>query len=105
ICAAESRGKRRQPQAAAELEHPEASQLAPGDVAREGEPARPELGPVRHELLFVECRLVDQLFGARRTEDRKAQAGRELDLLLDEVLRQSVAKRSTGTPSGSLSWA
>jgi hypothetical protein len=31
--------------------------------------ARPQLGPVRQELLLVERRLVDQLVGARRAED------------------------------------
>ena len=79
--------------------------LPPGDVACEREPARPQLGPVRQELLLVECRLVDQLFGARRAEDLQAQARRELDLLLDERLGQSAANRSTGTPSGSPSCA
>jgi hypothetical protein len=99
------RSQRRQPEAAAELDRPQAVQLAPGDVAGEREPTRPELGPVRQEFLLIEGGLVDQLVCARRTEDRQAQVGGELDLLLDEVLRQSVAKRSTGTPSGSLSCA
>jgi hypothetical protein len=52
-------------------------------VPRENESARPELGPVRQELLLVECRLVDQLLCARRPQDRKPKAGAELDLLLD----------------------
>jgi hypothetical protein len=77
--------------------------VAGGDVPREGEAARPELGPVRQELLLVERRLVDQLVGARRTEDLDAQAVPELDLLLDEI--QSFANRSTTTPSGSRSCA
>ena len=68
-------------------------------MASEGEAARPELGPVRQELLLVERGLVDQLVRARRAEDLEALAVPELDLLLDEV--QSAAKRSTGTPSGS----
>jgi hypothetical protein len=72
-------------------------------VARKSEPTRPELGPVRQELLLVERRLVDQLVRARRTEDLEAQTVAELDLLLDEV--QSAANRSTGTPSGSWSCA
>ena len=54
-------------------------------MAREREAARPELRPVRQELLLVERRLVDQLLGARRTEDLEAQAVPELDLLLDKV--------------------
>jgi hypothetical protein len=52
-------------------------------VPREGEAARPELGPVGQELLFVERRLVDQLLGARRAQNREPKAGAELDLLLD----------------------
>jgi hypothetical protein len=55
-------------------------------VTRESQSARPELGPVGEELLLVERRLVDQLVGARRTEDLETQAvDAELDLLLDEV--------------------
>jgi len=72
-------------------------------MARKRETARPELGPVRQELLLVESRLVYQLIGARRTEDLEAQSGRELDVVFDEV--QSAANRSTGTPSGSRSCA
>jgi hypothetical protein len=52
-------------------------------VARESEAARPELGPIREELLLVERRLVDQLFCARRPQDRQPQAGTELDVLFD----------------------
>jgi hypothetical protein len=69
----------------------------------EREAARPDLGPVREELLLVEGCLVDQLLGTRRPQDLEAQAGCELDLVLDEL--QSAAKRSTGTPSGSRSCA
>ena len=79
------------------------AQLTRGDVARERQAARPELGPVRQELLLVERRLVDELVGARGTEDLEAQPLPEVDLLLDEV--QSAAKRSTPTPSGSRSCA
>jgi hypothetical protein len=77
--------------------------VACGDVPRESQPARPELGPVRQELLLVEGRLVDQLVGARGTEDLETQAVPEVDLLLDEI--QSAANRSTPTPSGSVSCA
>ena len=77
--------------------------LATGDVTCEGEAARPELGPVRQELFLVERRLVDQLVGARRTEDLETQPVPELDLLYDEV--QSAANKSIGTPSGSRSCA
>ena len=99
VGAAERRGERRQPEPTAELEDLQPAQLASRDVAGKCEAARPELGPVRQELLLVERGLVDQLLRARRAEDLEAQAVPELDLLLDEV--QSAAKRSTGTPSGS----
>ena len=89
------------PQPSSRTRSPRSSRA--GDVAREREAARPELGPVRQELLLVERRLVDQLVGARRAEDLEASARPELDLLLDEV--QSAANRSTGTPSGSRSCA
>ena len=96
-------GERRQPEAAAELEHTQPLQVAPRHVPRERQAARPELGPVGKELLLVERRLVDQLVGAGRTEDLEPQPAPELDLLLDEV--QRAANRSTGLPSGSRSCA
>jgi hypothetical protein len=52
-------------------------------MAGKRDSARPELGPVRQELLLVERRLVDQLLCTRRPEDRQPKAGAELDLLLD----------------------
>jgi hypothetical protein len=52
-------------------------------MPRQGEPAWPELGPVREELLLIERRLVDQLLCARRSQKRQPQAGAELDLLPD----------------------
>ena len=103
VGAAQRGGERGQPEPAAELENAQPVRLELRDVPREGETARPELGPVGQELLLVERRLVDQLLRARRTEDVETQSGRELDLLLDEA--QSVANRLTGTPSGSLSCA
>ena len=103
---AQRRGERGQAEAAAELHDTPPAQLEARDVAREGEPARPQLGPVGQELLLVERRLVDQLVGARRPQDREPQPGGELDLLLDEVQDSDrAANRSTGTPSGSLSCA
>ena len=101
--AAQRRGECGQPETAPELEYPTTGERKPGDVPRKGEPARPELGPVREELLLVERRLVDQVVGARRTEDLEPEPVPELDLLLDEV--QRVANRSTGLPSGSRSCA
>ena len=105
LTAAERCRERRETEPAAELEHFPAAELEARYMPGESEAAGPQLRPVREELLFVERRLVDQLLGARRPEDRKAQARPELDPLLDERLRQSAAKRSTGTPSGSLSCA
>ena len=96
-------GERRQSETAAELENPQPVQLPCRDVAGEREAARPQLGPVGQELLLVEGRLVDQLLGARRPEDRQAPTERKLNFRFDEV--QSGANRSTGTPSGSLSCA
>ena len=77
------RRERRQPEATAELEHPTCAQLEARDMAGKRDSARPELGPVRQELLLVERRLVDQLLCTRRPEDRQPKAGAELDLLLD----------------------
>ena len=97
------RDRGRQPQPAAQLQDSHPLQLPRRDVTGEGEAARPELGPVRQELLLVERRFVDQLLRARWAKDLEPQAVPELDLLLYEV--QSAAKRSTGTPSGSRSCA
>src|SRR5262249_5725162 len=105
VGAATRSGERRQPEAAAELQDPQPAELARREVACQSETAGPELRPVRQELLFVERRLVHQLLRARRPEDLDAQVGRELDVLLDEWGRQSAAKRSTPTPSGSVSCA
>jgi hypothetical protein len=80
---AESRSKRGQTQSSAELDDAHAAELERLDVAGEREAARPELGPVRQELLLVEGRLVDQLVGARRAQERQRPAG-ELELLLDQ---------------------
>ena len=85
VGATECSGEGGQPEPAAELENPQAPYLARGEVPREGQSARPELGPVGQELLLVERLLVDQLLGARRAEDLETQAVPELDLLLDEV--------------------
>jgi hypothetical protein len=52
-------------------------------MPREGEATGPELGPIGQELLLVERCLVDQLFGARRPQNRQPKACAELDLLLD----------------------
>jgi len=101
--ATERRGQRRESEPAAKLERAQPMQVAGRHVPREGEAARPELGPVGQEFLLVERRLVDQLVGTGRPEDLEAPAVPELDLLLDEL--QSAANRSIGTPSGSRSCA
>jgi len=98
--AAERGGEGRQAEAGAELEDAEAAHVDRRDVLGKGNPARPQLGPVRQELLDCERLLVDQLFGARRTEQGQRPTG-ENELLFD----QSAANRSTGTPSGSRSCA
>src|SRR5207237_1342612 len=99
-CAAQGGGERRQAQARAELEHARAGEILLRNDSGEGDPARPQLRPVRHELVLVERLLVDEVVGARRPEQCQLSPG-ELEGLLD----QSAAKRSTGTPSGSASWA
>ena len=56
--------------------------------SRERDAARPELRPVRQELLVVERRLVDQLVRARRPQQRQRGTGqfeRFLDLHSDSV--------------------
>ena len=80
---AESRSKRGQAEPSAELDDTHAVELERLDVAGEREAARPELRPVRQELLLVEGRLVDQLVCARRAQERQRPAG-ELELLLDQ---------------------
>ena len=49
----------------------------------ERDAARPELGPVRQELVLVERLLVDQLIRVRRPQERDAPPG-ELECLLDQ---------------------
>jgi hypothetical protein len=105
VGATQGGGERGEPEPAAEFENAPSGEIERRGVPRQGETAGPELGPVGQKLFLVECRVVDQLLGARRSEDVEAQAEPELDLLLDERGRQSVANRLTGTPSGSLSWA
>ena len=58
--------ERGQPEAGAELEHAHGREVERRRRARERDPARPELRPVRQELVIVERRLVDQLVRARR---------------------------------------
>jgi hypothetical protein len=55
----------REPDAAAELEHASAGQVSLCQVPRQGDRARPELGPVREPLVAVEVFVVDQ--GVRRS--------------------------------------
>jgi len=48
---------------------------------REREAARPELRPVGQELVLVERLLVDQLVGARRSQERELAARQDEPLL------------------------
>jgi hypothetical protein len=75
--------ERGQPEARAELDDAPTRDVERPDDARQRDPARPELGPVREELLLVEGGLVDQLVGARWAQERQ-RPPRELDLLLDQ---------------------
>ena len=68
----ERRRERRQPQAAADFEHPPAVVRQADDVTGERDPARPELGPVRDELVLPEAILVDQALGVVRAGDRSS---------------------------------
>jgi hypothetical protein len=52
-------------------------------VAGEREAARPQLRPVRQELVALERGLVDQLLCVRRPQNRQTQPAGELDLLFD----------------------
>src|SRR4051794_18136049 len=83
VGAAKRCGKRGQAEPRAELDDPRAIERKRLDEATERDAARPELRPVRQELLLVERGLVDQLVGARRTQERQRPAG-ELELLLDQ---------------------
>jgi hypothetical protein len=100
VGAAARGGPRRQAEAGAELEHAPTADIERRDMVGEGNAARPQLGPVRQELLDLERLLVDQLLGARRPQEGQRPACDD-ELLFD----QSAAKRSTGTPSGSRSCA
>jgi hypothetical protein len=57
--------------------------VARRDVLCQRDAARPQLRPVREELLVLEERLVDQLVGARRAEQRQRLPG-EVERLLDQ---------------------
>jgi hypothetical protein len=98
VGAPERRRERRKPEPGPELEYPQPGHFEAGDRFGQGEAARPELRPVRKELVLVEGGFVDQLVGARRTQKRHLPSG-DRERLLD----QSAAYRSTGTPSGSRS--
>ena len=75
--------KRGQAEPRAELDDPCALEPERLDETGERNATRPELRPVRQELFLVERRLVDQLVGARRAQERERPAC-ELELLLDQ---------------------
>ena len=83
VGAEERCSKRGQAEARAELDDPCALEPERLDEAGERNPARPELRPIREELFLVERRLVDQLVGARRAQERQ-RAACELELILDQ---------------------
>ena len=66
---AQRRRERRKAEPAAELDHLAAREVEPRNVARKRESARPELRPVREELLLVERGLVNQRLGIRRAQE------------------------------------
>ena len=75
------------PEPAAELERAGAAQRAAGDRAGERERARPQLGPVRQELLALERVLVEQRLGVARPQQPQVAAV-DRDHLLDEVVHR-----------------
>ena len=83
VAAAECGCERRQAETRAELEDPEAGQVPLADETGKCDAARPELGPVRQELVLVERRFVYQLVGARRARERHLPAC-ELECLVDQ---------------------
>ncbi len=83
--AGERGGDARQPEAAAELERPRSLQRPAADRPRQRERARPQLGPVREELLLLERVLVEQRLGIARPQQPQVAAV-ERDDLLDEVV-------------------
>ncbi len=78
----ESGCERRQAQTAPELEHALSPEVEVGDLAREHDPGRPQVGPVREELVGLEPRLVDQAVWIDRTshdERERTDADRLVD--------------------------
>ena len=63
------------PEPRAELEHAQAAHVEAGHDLGKRHAARPELRPVREELVLVEGGLVDQLVGTRRAEEAELPAG------------------------------
>ena len=80
---AERRRERRQPEPGTELQHALVPHVEPGHDFGERNPAAPELGPVRQELVVIEGVLVDQLVRVRRPQQRDLPAG-ELEAFLDQ---------------------
>jgi hypothetical protein len=83
VGAAERSREGRQAETRAELEDARAYELARRDVLGERDAARPQLGPVWEELLVREGVVVDQLLGARRTQQRQ-RPPRDDELVLDQ---------------------
>jgi hypothetical protein len=75
VGAEERRSERGQSEARAELDDALPFEVERLDGSRKHDPTRPQLGPVGQELVGVERRFVDQLVGARRTQERQRPSG------------------------------
>ena len=99
LCSACGGDERGQPEPAAELDH--AHPVEPfrqrGDERRR---RRPQLRPVRQELVVSERVLVEELLGCLRAKERERQRS-DANRVLDEAA-QSSASRPTVTPAGSV---
>ena len=89
LCASDRGREGRQSEPAPELDDARAAKRQRLDGSCEGEPARPQLGPVGQELLVLEGLLVDQRLGVGRSPQGQSPPG-QLDCLLDQLHRRRV---------------
>ena len=80
-------GERGQPEPAAQLHHTPPGERAARDHARQRHRARPQLRPVRQELLLCERLLAQQRLAVARGEHEQLAPGQRDDVL-DEVLHR-----------------
>jgi len=78
-------GDRRQPETAAELDRAAPCEGSPGDHAGKRERARPQLGPVGHELVAFERLLSEQCLAVARREQQQLAIG-ECHHVFDQVV-------------------